>query len=157
MRNLLPNFLNSIDQLILGCWRTSFIEIQFAFHMLPNIFYDIQIRTLCRPGEEINTLLLTIICGDFGSIWGCIILLEDKWPIFITINDRNALGEVFMQQRDIFFAFIFWSHTTNLPTPLGPMHPQNMMERAFLKVGWKNSGFSASDVIRLTICVLESF
>ena len=31
------------------------------------------------------------------------------------------------------FAFILWSHTTNLPTPLGPMHPQNMMKRAFLK------------------------
>ena len=107
MRNLLPNFLNSIDQLILGCWRTSFIEIQFVFQMLPNIFYDIQIRTLCRPGEEIDTPLLTIICGDFGSMWGCIILLEDKWPIFITIDDRNALGEVFMQQRDIFFCIHF--------------------------------------------------
>ena len=32
-----------------------------------------------------------------------------------------------------------------------------MMERSFLKVGWKNSGFSASDVIRQTLCVLESF
>ena len=103
----MPNFLNSIDQLILGCWRTSFIEIQFVFHMLPNVFCDIQIRALCRPREEIDTLLLTIICGDVGSMWGCIIFLEDTWPIFITTDGRNALEEVFMQQRDIFFCIHF--------------------------------------------------
>ena len=83
---------------------------------------------------EIDTILLTIICGDFSSMWGCIILLEDIWPIFITIDGRNAFGEVFVQQRDIFFASIFWSHNTNLPTPLGPMHPQNMIES--ILEGW---------------------
>ena len=39
-----------------------------------------------------------------------------------------------MQQRDIFFASIFWSHNTNLLTPLGPMHPQNMIES--ILEGW---------------------
>ena len=156
MRNLLPNFPNSLDQFILDCWRTSFIEIQFVFYMLLNVFYDIQIRTLCRSGEEIDTILLSMICGDFGSMWGCIILLEDKWPIFITIDGRHALGGGggSCSKETCFFALIFWSHTTNLPAPLGPMHPQNIILEGWLE---KNSGFLASDAIRQTFCVLESF
>ena len=135
MRNLLPNFLTSLDQLILGCWRTYFIEIQFVFHMLPNVFYDIQIRTLCRPGEEIDTLLLTIICDDFGSMWGCIILLEDKWPIFITIDGRNALGEVFMQQRDIFFCIHFLVTYHQSSDTIMPNAPQKHDGEGVLE-GW---------------------
>ena len=68
---------------------------------MPNIFDDIQIRTLCWPGEEIDSLLLTKIFGDVCSMWGCFILLEHTWPIFITIECRNASGELFPPQRDI--------------------------------------------------------
>ena len=113
--------------------------------MLPNVFHDIQIRTLCRPAEEVDTPLLTIICGDFGSMWGCIILLEDIWLIFITINGRNALGEVFLQQRDIFFCihFLVTHHQSSDAIRLNapPKHDgEGILE------GWlENSGLYSSE------------
>ena len=32
------------------------MEIYFVFHVLPNYYDDIQIRTLCRSGKEIDSL-----------------------------------------------------------------------------------------------------
>ena len=84
-----------------------FLDRNLFCHELRNVFDDIQIRTQCRPGEEIDFLLFKIIFGDAGSMWGCIILLEDTWPVFITIDGRNALGEIFPQQREIFCGIHF--------------------------------------------------
>ena len=43
---------------------------------------------------DIYPLMIQVTFGDFSSVWGCIVLLEDERSIFNTIDGKNALLEV---------------------------------------------------------------
>nr|KAG5714191.1 hypothetical protein BaRGS_018408 [Batillaria attramentaria] len=55
--------------------------------MVPEVFDRVQIRAQRRPLQSSDALLLQEVCGDSGSVWTSIVLLESEVAVLLGHNN----------------------------------------------------------------------
>ena len=112
--------------------------VYFVFYVTPDIFNNVQIWALRRPRKNAHWCLFQEIIGNFGTMRGCIVLLEDKWSPTITEHIFYRLEKVILQD-----SYVFWSIQTILTkyqpayairSNAPPKHDENWIFKGWLKI-----------------------
>ena len=53
------------------------MPVKLPFEMLPEMFYWVEVRRLGRPICNLNPMILELILGQFGGVFGVIVLLKN--------------------------------------------------------------------------------
>ena len=53
------------------------MPVKLPFDMLPEMFYWVEVRRLGRPINNLNSMILESILGQFGGVFAVIVLLKN--------------------------------------------------------------------------------
>ena len=53
------------------------MPVKLPFEMLSEMFYWVEVRRLDRPIHNLNSMILEPILGQFGGVFGVIVLLKN--------------------------------------------------------------------------------
>ena len=117
--NFVPLFCSLVPQFMYFLWWT-WIPVQSLLQLYSKVFNSIQVRGLCRPDQDLNVIVLKLLCCLVGGMFRVIILLKDPLlfyylQLFKTFNHSTI-------QNSVLSAFMIPWPSVSIPTPFHPMH-----------------------------------
>ena len=94
---------------------------QFSFYIKPDIFYNVQVRRLCWPGNRFQIVFSLVFLKHPGSMdWGIIIMEK----ILFSGKCLAITGQMLSSKIALYFSeLIFPVIPVNVPTPYQQIHP----------------------------------
>ena len=71
---VVPDMLHTLPKLCNSFW-FRIVCVQLLFKVRPDIFNRIEVRRVCRPVHNLNTILLKPLAGEAGRVFGIIVLV----------------------------------------------------------------------------------